>query len=244
MKKYYLSLFVLALGIATYAYAQQTIKASKIVASGTDLELEQKGAGNIKITDGSEGTAGECLVSTDTSGSLNWDTCPGGGGDLQAAFDEDPTADPQINFGANAFNFDGTGSVQYGDFSSPRIGGFVAWAAGTINLTTSTGNWIAETDSGQVRITSDGSGASDQVIIRADGSPDNAIDITTGNGGTTFNSSVNFANFDVELSSETANPSCSGHEGAVFYNDTSNYLCFCDGTATSKQVHSPATNCF
>lgn len=32
-------------------------------------------------------------------------------------------------------------------------------------------------------------------------------------------------------------------EASIFYNDTSNYLCFCDGT-NDVQVHSPATACF
>ena len=43
----------------------------------------------------------------------------------------------------------------------------------------------------------------------------------------------------------TADP-CAGsgyEEGSIFYNDTSNYYCFCDGT-NDVQLHSPATACF
>lgn len=44
---------------------------------------------------------------------------------------------------------------------------------------------------------------------------------------------------------KTSDP-CGGAvaEASLFYNDTSDYLCFCDGAATAKQAHSPATNCF
>jgi hypothetical protein len=42
----------------------------------------------------------------------------------------------------------------------------------------------------------------------------------------------------------TADPCASGApEGGIFYNDTSNYMCFCDGT-DDVQMHSPATACF
>jgi hypothetical protein len=42
----------------------------------------------------------------------------------------------------------------------------------------------------------------------------------------------------------TADP-CSGKdEGYFFYNDTSDYYCFCDGTGADVQMHSPATACF
>ncbi len=43
----------------------------------------------------------------------------------------------------------------------------------------------------------------------------------------------------------TADP-CGGadySEGSLFYNDTSNYYCYCDGT-NDVQMHSPATACF
>lgn len=44
------------------------------------------------------------------------------------------------------------------------------------------------------------------------------------------------------LNKETGAPACT--EGLTFYNDTSDYLCFCDATATPKQVQNPASNCF
>lgn len=46
------------------------------------------------------------------------------------------------------------------------------------------------------------------------------------------------------LSKHTANGCSAAREGAIFYNDTANYMCYCDGTATAKQVHDPATSCF
>jgi hypothetical protein len=33
-------------------------------------------------------------------------------------------------------------------------------------------------------------------------------------------------------------------EGLIFYNDTSDYYCFCDGAGADVQLHSPATACF
>ncbi|PLX27613.1 hypothetical protein C0583_00010 [Candidatus Parcubacteria bacterium] len=44
----------------------------------------------------------------------------------------------------------------------------------------------------------------------------------------------------------TADP-CSGagfQEGSLFYNDTSDYFCFCDGSNNDMQMHSPSTPCF
>lgn len=43
--------------------------------------------------------------------------------------------------------------------------------------------------------------------------------------------------------SETADPCAGGNESGIFYNTTSNYLCYCDGT-NDVQVHDPATACF
>jgi len=47
---------------------------------------------------------------------------------------------------------------------------------------------------------------------------------------------------------DTADPCANGSgdlaEGDTFYNDTSDYLCFCDGAGDDKQAHSPATACF
>ena len=41
----------------------------------------------------------------------------------------------------------------------------------------------------------------------------------------------------------TADP-CGGlDEGSVFYNDTNDYLCFCNGSGDDMQVHAPATPC-
>jgi hypothetical protein len=43
---------------------------------------------------------------------------------------------------------------------------------------------------------------------------------------------------------DLAVPDCEAKmEGKTFYNDTGNYMCFCDGTDW-KQFHSPATDCF
>lgn len=44
----------------------------------------------------------------------------------------------------------------------------------------------------------------------------------------------------------TADPCAGGNypEGAIFYNDTSDYMCFCNGAGADVQVHSPATACF
>lgn len=41
----------------------------------------------------------------------------------------------------------------------------------------------------------------------------------------------------------TADPCATLEEAALFYNDTSNYFCYCDGT-NDVQMHSPATACF
>jgi hypothetical protein len=41
----------------------------------------------------------------------------------------------------------------------------------------------------------------------------------------------------------TADPCGTFPEGTLFYNDTSNYFCYCDGT-NDVQMHSPATACF
>ncbi len=41
----------------------------------------------------------------------------------------------------------------------------------------------------------------------------------------------------------TADPCTAGLVAGIFYNDTSNYMCFCDGT-NDVQMHSPATACF
>src|SRR5690606_22272301 len=43
-----------------------------------------------------------------------------------------------------------------------------------------------------------------------------------------------------------SNP-CAGSsypEGALLYNSTAGYQCFCGAGSTAKQVHSPATDCF
>lgn len=44
-------------------------------------------------------------------------------------------------------------------------------------------------------------------------------------------------------STETADPCGGMGEGSIFYNDTSNYYCYCDGTS-DVQLHDPATACF
>ena len=41
----------------------------------------------------------------------------------------------------------------------------------------------------------------------------------------------------------TSDPCGTLAEGIMFYNDTSNYFCYCDGT-NDVQMHSPATACF
>ena len=54
------------------------------------------------------------------------------------------------------------------------------------------------------------------------------------------------ARFDglVLVSKVTGDPCASGEpEGSIFYNDTSNYMCFCDGT-NDVQMHDPTTACF
>lgn len=50
---------------------------------------------------------------------------------------------------------------------------------------------------------------------------------------------------DIVLTSAltTSDPCSSKPEGYVFYNDTSNYFCFCNGS-DDVQMHSPATACF
>jgi len=42
----------------------------------------------------------------------------------------------------------------------------------------------------------------------------------------------------------TADPCTSKPEAYVFYNDTSDYYCFCNGAGDDVQMHSPATACF
>ena len=42
----------------------------------------------------------------------------------------------------------------------------------------------------------------------------------------------------------TADPCSALPEGTLFYNDTSDYMCFCDSTTVGKQLQAPATNCF
>jgi hypothetical protein len=48
----------------------------------------------------------------------------------------------------------------------------------------------------------------------------------------------------VEPSNLTADPCGTYPEGAIFYNDTSDYMCFCNGTGNDVQVHSPTTACY
>lgn len=61
--------------------------------------------------------------------------------------------------------------------------------------------------------------------------------IGSATGDTTITSAV------PQMSKQTADPCGTFPEGTMFYNDTSNYMCYCDGT-NDVQVHSPATACF
>lgn len=47
----------------------------------------------------------------------------------------------------------------------------------------------------------------------------------------------------IQAAKVTADPCGTYPEGSIFYNDTSNYYCFCDGT-NDVQLHSPGTACF
>jgi hypothetical protein len=42
----------------------------------------------------------------------------------------------------------------------------------------------------------------------------------------------------------TADPCGTLSEGSAFYNDTSDYFCFCTGAGADVQMHSPGTACF
>lgn len=42
----------------------------------------------------------------------------------------------------------------------------------------------------------------------------------------------------------TSDPCGTLTEGSIFYNDTSDYYCFCSGAGADLQIHSPATACF
>jgi hypothetical protein len=48
----------------------------------------------------------------------------------------------------------------------------------------------------------------------------------------------------VKVTSDPCVASADYPEGAIFYNDTSDYYCFCDGIGADKQLHDPATACF
>lgn len=54
---------------------------------------------------------------------------------------------------------------------------------------------------------------------------------------------LNITSAAPELSKKNSDPCGTLTEGTMFYNDTSNYMCYCDGT-NDVQVHSPATACF
>lgn len=69
-----------------------------------------------------------------------------------------------------------------------------------------------------------------------------------GGTGSTVNSCVAAVTVDGEtgvmlVKKHTADPCSAGLESGIFYNDTSNYWCGCDGT-NDVQLHSPATACF
>jgi hypothetical protein len=48
----------------------------------------------------------------------------------------------------------------------------------------------------------------------------------------------------IKLTSDPCLDSTSYPEGYLFYNDTSDYYCFCDSIGTDVQLHSPTTACF
>ena len=48
----------------------------------------------------------------------------------------------------------------------------------------------------------------------------------------------------IEGANLTSDPCGTYPEGGLFYNDTSDYYCFCNGAGDDVQMHSPATACF
>lgn len=48
----------------------------------------------------------------------------------------------------------------------------------------------------------------------------------------------------IKLTSDPCLDSASYPEGAIFYNDSSDYYCFCDGLGIDKQLHDPSQACF
>jgi hypothetical protein len=106
--------------------------------------------GTINFIDGSEGTSGECWVSTGTGGEGNWDTCPGGGGATTAL---DNLASVDIN-----------ADLQTADDAT-------ADATPTAGLTVRTGNKTAGTgDSGDLTLKAGTSAGGNEGDILTDGS--------------------------------------------------------------------------
>ena len=63
--------------IPVVSYGKITIK--EIIVADEDIDIEQSGTGDIRLRDGSEGTAGHIWTSTGTDGAGNWAAAPAGG---------------------------------------------------------------------------------------------------------------------------------------------------------------------
>ena len=48
----------------------------------------------------------------------------------------------------------------------------------------------------------------------------------------------------IKVTSDPCLDSSGFPEGAIFYNDSSDYYCFCDGLGVDKQLHNPSNACF
>ena len=94
--------------------------------------------GVLKIVDGSEGTSGECWVSTGVGGEGNWDTCPGGGG----GGGESITFDDASPFTTTPVNLKSV------DFDGVNERGVITYNAANHNQTNniSVSAWVKKTD--------------------------------------------------------------------------------------------------
>lgn len=211
------------------------------------LQIGTSGAtrGKIKFVDGTEGTAGYSWRSTSTGGQGAWmpselvavttniTYSSGTTGRIKTNDESGNTTNMYVKSGDSSGGVAGDVIIQPGNSGSTHSGNFQAV----------TGNAGGSVNSGTLELRSGDASAGNSGNINLQ----SGTSVSGARGDITFNARVVSAASAIVTVKVTADPcgdTAAFPEGAIFYNNTSDYYCFCDGSGNDKQMHSPGTACF